>query len=216
MNINDYIDSTILSQTATTQEIINLCNEAKEFGFKAVCIQPHFIKLSKEILKGTKVNVCTVIGFPLGQNTTKTKVFETENAISDGADEIDMVINISLYRSNKIEEFKKDIESVKNACQGKCLKVIFETALLKRHEIEDISKICQNIGVTYLKTSTGFSTRGASLEDISIMKEATSGKVKIKASGGIRDYKTAKEYIDLGVQRIGTSSGKKIYTESTC
>jgi len=207
--MNQYIDHTLLKPEATAQQIIKLCEEAKEFKFKAVCVNSYFVKLAKEQLKDSGVMVCTVVGFPLGASTLETKRFEALKAIHEGAQEIDMVINVSALKSRQLDYVKEDIESLAKLChsQKAILKVILETALLTPEEITLASKLALEAGADFIKTSTGFSSRGASLEDIRLMREATSDKIKIKASGGIKDLETAMSFIQAGAHRLGTSSG---------
>ncbi len=210
--ISKYIDHTLLKADSKLEDIKKLCEEAKEYNFCSVCINSSFIKDAKQYLKDSEVKICTVVGFPLGTSNSQTKAFEAKSAIKDGADEIDMVINIGLLKSKEYTRVKEDIESVYKACDGTILKVIFETALLTKEELKEVSFLCKDIGVDFIKTSTGFSTRGASLEDIKIMKECVKDKVKIKASGGIRDYETAIAMIEAGADRLGVSAGVEIVT----
>lgn len=205
--INRYIDHTLLKPLATKNQVIKLCKEAKHHKFATVCIPSCYIKAARSILDDTDVKVCTVISFPLGYNSTSAKTAETKAAIEEGAEEIDMVINQSWLKSNKYDEIHQDINSVKIACHHLTLKVILETAHLTDAEIAKAAEIAEDAGADYVKTSTGFGDAGASFHAVEIMKKAISSKVKIKASGGIKDYETAKKYIDLGVSRIGTSSG---------
>jgi len=209
-DLSQYIDHTILKADATLENIKKLCNEAKEYNFFSVCINSSFIKDAKKYLKNTNVKVCTVVGFPLGANNSNTKAFEAKTAIEDGADEIDMVVNIGLLKSKEYDRVKEDIEIVFAACNGTLLKVIFETALLSKEEIKIVSLLCKEIGVDYIKTSTGFSSSGANIEVIKLMKKCVGSKVKIKASGGIRDYKTALAMIEAGASRLGVSSSVAI------
>lgn len=212
MDIHTYIDHTLLKANAETKDILTLCEEAKNFQFKAVCINPYFVKLAKKELEGSDVLVCTVVGFPLGAATSETKAFETTKAIDDGADEIDMVINISALKEKKDEYVLNEIEALRTLCHAKdkILKVIFETCLLTDEEITRASLLSLRAGADFIKTSTGFSTEGATVHAVKLMKEAVANKVKIKASGGIRDLETARKYLDLGVERLGTSSGVAI------
>jgi len=208
--MNQYIDHTLLKPDSTENEINKLCEEAKKFKFASVCVHPHYVTTAKEHLKRSEVKVCTVIGFPLGQNTTITKVFEAKNAISSGADEIDMVINISWLKDKAFEKLKDEIFSLKKAIGTRLLKVIVEISLLNNEEIAQISQIVSDSGADFIKTSTGFGAHGATFEAVELMKANISRNVQIKASGGIRDYKTAQRYIELGVARLGTSSGIEI------
>lgn len=215
MNINKYIDHTLLKPTATFDQISKLCEEAKKYEFASVCINPCFVKFATEQLKDSSVKVCTVIGFPLGNTTTQAKVDEAKQALKDGADEFDMVLNQSWIKSNKIEDAQADIAAVKDAIDGKLLKVILETCNLSDDEIAKASKISEEAKADYVKTSTGFGSAGATPEAVKIMKAKISDQVKIKASGGIRDLETAEMYINLGVSRLGASSGVQIMQGKT-
>jgi len=205
--LNKYIDHTLLKATATEDEIINLCEEAKEYKFFSVCVNGSYVALAKKQLENTGVKVCSVIGFPLGAMSSKAKVFEAKKAIEDGAIEIDMVINIGFLKSRKFKKVEKEIRSIKKVMSNKVLKVILETCYLNEDEIIKASELALKAKADFIKTSTGFGTRGASVEDIKFMKSVAGNKMKIKASGGIKDAKTAQQYIDLGVERLGTSSG---------
>ncbi len=210
MELNKYIDHTNLKAYATEEDIIKLCNEAIEYNFQSVVVNPHFVPLAKECLKDSNVQVTTVVGFPLGANTIETKVYETIDAIEKGADEIDMVINIGALKDKDYEYVKKEITDVFYSADGKCVKVIIETCYLTEEEIKEAVKICNECFVNYLKTSTGFGTRGATLEDIDIINEVKNDLLEVKASGGIKDYDTAIKFIEKGVTRIGTSNGVDI------
>lgn len=212
-SIQPYIDHTLLKPTASTSDIVALCKEAIEYQFYAVCVNSCYVALAKKTLLNSPINVCSVIGFPLGAMHTNAKVKETEIAIAEGADEIDMVINIGFLKSGNLTAFQNDIERVKKATSNRPLKVILETGYLTNEEIIKACKISVEAGADFIKTSTGFGTRGATLEDIELIKSTAKGNAKIKASGGIRDYETAKKFIDAGVDRIGTSSGVKIIKE---
>lgn len=201
-----YIDHTALTAEKSEQDILKLCEEALEYGFYSVCINPCHIPLAKEKLEGAAVKICTVIGFPLGANMTSVKVFETEQAIKAGAGEIDMVINIGWVKSQQWDKVQQDIQAVFNACHGTPLKVILETCLLTREEIIKACEICKAIGVAFVKTSTGFNKGGATVEDVALMKQ-TVGSIGVKASGGIRDTETALAMIHAGATRIGASAG---------
>jgi deoxyribose-phosphate aldolase len=211
--INRYIDHTLLKPLATRDQIIKLCEEAKQHQFATVCIPSSYIKTAREILHDSNVKVCTVISFPLGYTSTSAKTAETKAAIEEGAEEIDMVINQSWLKSGEYDEIHQDINSVKIACHHLTLKVILETAHLTDAEITKAAEIAEEAGADYVKTSTGFGESGASFHAVEIMKKAISSNVKIKASGGIKDYETAKKYIDLGVSRIGTSSGIQLINQ---
>lgn len=206
-NINRYIDHTLLKPEATAEQIEKLCQEAIQYRFFSVCINPGNISLAKKFLGTTDVAICTVIGFPLGANTTETKVFETKNAISLGANEIDMVLNIGAVKSGNWKLVEDDIRAVKNACQEKVLKVIFETCLLTDEEKKMCAQVSERAGADFIKTSTGFSSAGATYDDVSLMRAAVTSKVQVKASGGVRDLSTALKMIELGATRLGTSSG---------
>ncbi|WP_445957257.1 deoxyribose-phosphate aldolase [Yeosuana sp.] len=207
MKLNQYIDHTLLKTTATKKEIIQLCDEAKTFKFFSICVNSCYVSLAKEHLRNSDVKICSVIGFPLGAMSTKAKVSEAKVALSDGADEIDMVMNIGFLKSKDYENVLKDVEAVKNIMPNNILKVILETCYLEDTEILKASELAIKGGADFIKTSTGFGTRGASAEDIKLMKSVAKDTTKIKASGGIKDTETALKYIDLGAQRLGTSSG---------
>ena len=213
--LNKYIDHTLLKATATTEEIIKLCNEAKEHEFFSVCVNSCYVKLASKQLKKSKVKVCSVIGFPLGAMNTKAKAYEAKQAIKDGADEIDMVINVGLLKSKKYSKVYKDIRSVKKVMPKKTLKVILETCYLDDEEILKVSELALKAKADFIKTSTGFGTEGATIEAVKLMKQVAGDKMKIKASGGVRDAKTAQDYINLGVMRLGTSSGIAIVSGTT-
>ena len=208
MTINKYIDHTLLKPTATEQDIIKLCEEAIAHEFFSVCVNSCYAALAKQQLKNTKAKVCSVIGFPLGTMSTQAKALEAQIALQEGADEIDMVMNLGFLKSQDFDKVQFDIEAVKKTMPNNILKVILETCYLEDHEIIKASKLAIEAGADFIKTSTGFGTRGASTTDIELMKRATKGtRVKIKASGGIRDAQTAIEYLNLGAERLGTSSG---------
>lgn len=207
MHLNTYIDHTLLKPTASKNEIIKLCDEAIAYEFFSVCVNSCYVSLAKQHLKNTKVKVCSVIGFPLGAMSTQAKVNEAKKALDDGADEIDMVMNLGYLKSQDFDNVWKDIEAVKRIMPFNTLKVILETCYLEEDEILKASELAIKGGADFIKTSTGFGTRGASFEDIKLMKRVAKDVTKIKASGGIKDAKTAIDYINLGVQRLGTSSG---------
>ncbi len=207
------IDHTLL-KPATTSQIVNLCNEAKEYGFASVCVNPCHVKTAAKELAGSDVKVCTVIGFPLGENTTQVKVFETKNAIKNGAQEIDMVINQSLAKSNAWKKVEKEIALVKKACGEVLLKVILETCNLSYKQIRSACEACVNAGAQYVKTSTGFGTGGATVEAVSLMADIVHPRgLKVKASGGIHNYQEACEMVHNGADRIGASCGVDICKE---
>jgi deoxyribose-phosphate aldolase len=213
MELNRYIDHTLLKSTATERDIIDLCNEAKKYKFFSVCINSCYIPLAKQLLKGSSVKICTVVGFPLGATATETKVFEAKQAIEAGADEIDMVINIGFLKSKNYVEVFKDISDVKLAIGKTTLKVIIEISELSKNDIVKACEICLDAKADFVKTSTGFSKSGATLTAVKIMKKTVKDRAKIKASGGIGDLETAQKYIDIGVDRIGTSKGVAIMSE---
>ncbi|MFK7782742.1 deoxyribose-phosphate aldolase [Psychroserpens sp.] len=213
MELNKYIDHTLLKATATERDIIDLCNEAKKYKFFSVCINSSFIPLAKQLLKGSSVKICTVVGFPLGATATETKVFEAKQAITAGAHEIDMVLNIGFLKSKNYVEVFKDISDVKLAIGKTTLKVIIEISELSKNDIVKACEICLDAKVDFVKTSTGFSKSGATLTAVKIMKKTVKNRAKIKASGGIGDLETAKKYIEVGVERIGTSKGVAIISE---
>jgi len=213
MDINKYIDHTNLKSTTTDEEIVKLCHEAKENNFKAVCVNPSYVKLAKRELADSEAVICTVIGFPLGANLTEIKCIEASKAVEDGATEIDMVINIGYLKSKNYEYVKRDIEEVVIASKNNLVKVILETCYLDEFEIKRACEISMEAGADFVKTSTGFGTAGAKLEDIKLMKEIVGEKMKIKASGGIKSFETALSFINAGADRIGTSSGVTIVNE---
>ena len=212
MEIHKYIDHTLLKATATESEIITLCAEAKQYNFYAVCVNGSYVELAKEELEGTNVKVAAVIGFPLGAMTTEAKVFEAKDCIKNGALEIDMVINIGKLLDGDVEYVEKEISLIKEGIGDNVLKVIFENCYLTKEQIQIVSELALNAGADFIKTSTGFGTGGATFEDVQLMKEVVKDKVQIKAAGGIRDIVTAKKYIDMGVTRLGTSSGVALVT----
>ncbi|WP_040681347.1 deoxyribose-phosphate aldolase [Paenisporosarcina sp. TG20] len=205
------IDHTLLKPQATKEQIEKLCAEAKEFTFASVCVNPTWVKTSAELLTGTPVKVCTVIGFPLGASTPETKAFETSDAINNGAGEIDMVINIGALKSQDLDLVKRDIGAVVNAAKGKAIvKVILETCLLSKEEIKIASQISKEVGADFVKTSTGFSTGGATFEDVALMREVVGPDLGVKASGGVRSLEDVQKMIEAGATRIGASSGVQI------
>lgn len=204
--IAHYIDHTALTAEKTEQDILKLCDEAIEHQFFSVCINPCHIPLVKPKLAGSNVKICTVIGFPLGANMPAVKAFETALAIEEGAQEIDMVINVGWIKSNQWQKVEEDIQAVLVACNGTPLKVILETCLLTKEEIVRACEICKKLNVAFVKTSTGFNKGGATVEDIALMRK-TVGDLGVKASGGIRDTATALAMINAGATRIGASAG---------
>ena len=206
-----YIDHTLLKPEATKEEIEQLVNEAKEYKFASVCVNPYWVSFCAEKLKETSVKVCTVIGFPLGATSTETKVFETKQAVQNGAEEVDMVINIGELKAKNDSAVKKDIEAVVNAAKGSAItKVIIETSLLSDEEKVRACQLAKEAGAHFVKTSTGFSNAGSIVEDVRLMRETVGPEMGVKASGGIRDYEKMKAMIDAGANRIGASSGVKI------
>jgi deoxyribose-phosphate aldolase len=205
------IDHTLLKAETTKAQVEKLCLEAKEYDFASVCINPAWVKFSSEQLSGTDVKVCTVIGFPLGASTSETKAFETNNAIGNGATEVDMVINIGALKDGNDELVRKDIQAVVAAAKGKVLtKVIIETCLLTDEEKVRACELAVQAGADYVKTSTGFSTGGATVKDITLMRKTVGPDLGVKASGGVRSVEDAKNMIEAGATRIGASSGVQI------
>lgn len=208
--MNKLIDHTNLKAFSTNDDIKKLCEEAIKYNFKSVCVNPCFVKYAKNLLKNSDVLVCTVIGFPLGANTTEVKSFEATNAIINGADEIDMVINISDARMHNYENIYQEIKELRRATLGKTLKVILETCYLNEDEIINCSKMAMKANADFVKTSTGFGTRGASIDDILAMKRAVGNNLGIKASGGIKTKEDFDKFVEAGATRIGTSNGTTI------
>lgn len=214
-NLNKHIEHTLLKQDAKLEDFIKLFNEAKAHKFLGVCINPAYVKLAKENLKDNDVKIVTVIGFPLGANRSDVKAFEASKAVEDGADEIDMVINVTAIKNKDYDFVVNDIKAVKAACKDKPLKVILETDLLEKDEIKKACELCVEAKADLVKTSTGFVKGGvgAKVEDVKLMYETVSPYgLKVKASGGIRDKETAIKMIEAGAERLGTSSGVKIVT----
>ncbi|MDN3426859.1 deoxyribose-phosphate aldolase [Microbacterium sp. APC 3898] len=210
-NIASYIDHTLLKPESTESQVIQLCKEAAEFKFASVCVNPTWVETAAAELAGTEVKVCTVIGFPLGASTPETKAFETTDAISKGAGEIDMVLNVGALKSGNTDHVKKDIEAVVNAAKGKAIvKVILETCLLTDEEKAAASRLSKEAGADFVKTSTGFSTGGATVEDVKLMRETVGSDLGVKASGGVRSLEDVQAMIEAGATRIGASSGVKI------
>ena len=205
--LNKTIDHTLLKPEATPAQIIQLCNEAKKYDFYSVCVNSSMVKIAAKELTGTNVLVCSVVGFPLGAMSTKAKAFETRCAVEDGAGEIDMVINLGMAKSADWSDLQKDIEEVVKAAAPKRVKVILETCLLTDQEIKEASQCALKAKAHFVKTSTGFSTAGATPQAVELMKAVVGNQMEIKASGGIRDLATANLYLEMGVTRLGTSSG---------
>ena len=209
------IDHTILKANATQSDIEKLCEEAKKYNFASVCVNPYWVPLASDLLKNSTVKVCTVIGFPLGATSSESKSSETEIAILQGADEVDMVINVGAMKNNQTDIVEKEILAVVNSARktGKAqnkniiVKVILETCYLTKDEIKNACLCAKNAGADFVKTSTGFGTGGATVEDVKLMKETVGSSMEVKASGGIRDYETAIKMIESGATRLGTSSG---------
>ena len=208
MSIASMIDHTLLKQDATGEQIDRLCAEAAEYHFASVCVNPYYVVRCVKNLKGTGVKVCTVVGFPLGATTMETKVFETLQAVASGAEEIDMVINVCALKSGHIRGVEQEIQAMAAAVEGKAiLKFIIETCLLTDEEKVLACQIAKRCGADFVKTSTGFSTGGATVEDVALMRRTVGPEMGVKASGGIRDYAKAKAMIDAGASRIGASAG---------
>lgn len=218
MTINQLIDHTILKPDVTEGQIEQLCKEAIEYNFAAVCIAPYYLDHAKKLLKDSEVKLCTVVGFPFGYDHITTKIEAIKKALFAGADEIDVVVNISAVKNGDWDIVESEIDSFITATKlkaGKVLKLILETALLTQEELESICNLCIKYNVDFAKTSTGYSTRGASVEDVKIMKKILGDKVGIKASGGIRDMEFAMELIEAGAKRLGTSSGVKLLNKKS-
>lgn len=203
-NILSKCDHTLLAQTSTWEQIKKICDDGMKYSTASVCIPPSFVKRAKEYV-GDKLAICTVIGFPNGYSTTATKVFETADAVKNGADEIDMVINIGDLKDGKDDEVREEIRQIKAACDGKLLKVIIETCLLTEDEKIKMCKLVTEAGADYIKTSTGFSTAGATLDDVKLMYANVGEGVLVKAAGGISNLDDAQAFIDAGASRLGTS-----------
>jgi len=215
MEIQKYIDHTILKPEATEEQVIQICIEAKKYGFYSVCVNPYYTSLVRKNLEGSDVKTCIVIGFPLGATDKEVKAFEADNAVNNGAQEIDMVINISALKSKDYDIVEEDIKAVVKSVKNNALvKVIIECCLLSDEEKIKACEISVKAGADFVKTSTGFSSGGAKVEDVKLMRKIVGENIGVKASGGIRDYKTALQMIEAGASRIGASSGVKIVEES--
>lgn len=213
MELNRMMDHTILKADATEQDVLQVIEEAKEYHFYSVCINPTWVKLAAEKLAGEPVAVCTVIGFPLGANTSEVKAYETTDAINNGADEVDMVINVGALKSAQYKKVQQDIEAVVAAAKDRALvKVIIETALLTKEEIVKACELAQAAGADFVKTSTGFSTSGAAATDVKLMRETVGPSMGVKASGGIHSAQEAMAMIEAGANRLGTSASVAIIT----
>jgi deoxyribose-phosphate aldolase len=212
--INTTIDHTLLKQNATKDQILQLCAEAKQYQFASVCVNPSWVTTCAQALKGTKVKVCVVIGFPLGATTTETKAFETHQALFNGAEEFDMVINVGKLKDKEYDYVEEDIAAVVNAAGNKTVKVIIETCLLTDEEKVKACELSVKAKAHFVKTSTGFSTAGATIADVKLMKEAVKGMAKVKAAGGVRTMDDVKAMIEAGADRIGTSGGVALMTQT--
>ena len=210
MNIAEFIDYTNLSKTAVAEDIMKLCEEAKKYHFPVVCVSPYYVKAASEYLKGSTVEVCTVIGFPNGYSTKEVKQYEAIDAVHNGAKEIDMVININALKNKDYDYVKDEIETVRDSIDGKVLKVIIETCLLTDEEIVKMTEICNETFVHFIKTSTGFDKEGANLHDIELINKHKGEVLEIKASGGIKTQNDAIKFIEAGATRIGTSHAVEI------
>ncbi len=210
MKLAKYIDHTLLKADATKDEIIKLCKEAKEHDFMSVCINPSYIELAKKELADSDVLVCTVVGFPLGMMTKEAKVFETKDALLKGADEIDMVINIGRLKDRDDSYVLDELKAIREASKGHVLKVIIETCLLNEEEKRRATALVKAAKADFVKTSTGFSLHGATIEDVKILKEEAGDTLKVKAAGGVRTHEDLLAMIEAGAERIGTSSGVKL------
>ena len=208
--MNNYIDSTNLKPYATIEDITKLCGDALKYHFQTVCVHPYYVSLAKSLLEDSTVQVTSVVGFPLGMNSTSVKVYEAVEALENGADEIDMVINIGALKDEEYECVKKEIEEIRNILDGKVLKVIIETCYLTDEEIIKMTNICNETFVNYIKTSTGYGTKGADEKDIKLINKHKNDILEIKASGNINDIKDANKMINAGAARIGTSHAKEI------
>lgn len=210
MKYNKLIDHTCLKQDATKADIEKLCKEAIEYDFMSVCVNPYYVELAAKMLKKSDVKVCTVIGFPLGQNTTDVKIYETKTCLKNGADEIDMVINVSALKDHDDSYVLNEISDIKDVCGNKVLKVILETCLLTDEEIVRACELSKKAGADFVKTSTGFSKGGATVEAVSLMRKTVGPVMGVKASGGVKTHEDLIKMVEAGASRIGTSSGVTI------
>lgn len=215
MKLNKYIDHTLLKADATQDKIETLCKEAKEYDFASVCVNTYWVPFCAKQLEGSDVKVCTVVGFPLGAMSSNAKAFETKDAIEHGASEIDMVLNIGEMKAGHYDVVREDVKAVVEAAKGHCVKVILETCLLTKEEIVKACELCIEAGATFVKTSTGFSTRGATVEDVKLMKETVKDKCLVKAAGGVRCRADLDNMIEAGADRIGTSAGVALMQDKT-
>ena len=207
------VDHTLLAQTATWEEIRQICNDGMRYETASVCIPPSYVEQAKNYV-GDRLKICTVIGFPNGYNTTAVKEFETKDALEKGADEIDMVINLGWVKDGRFDLVEKEIRTLKDACGGNVLKVIIETCLLTEEEKVKMCEVVTNSGADFIKTSTGFSTSGATFADVALFKEHVGPQVKIKAAGGISSFADAEKFVELGADRLGTSRLVKIMKQN--
>ncbi|EPH12907.1 deoxyribose-phosphate aldolase [Facklamia hominis ACS-120-V-Sch10] len=210
MSMNQYIDHTLLKAQATRSEIERLCQEAKKYQFMSVCVNPYWVAYANELLHDTSVKVCTVIGFPLGANTSSVKAFEAKEAVKTGADEVDMVINVGLVKDGLWEQVQADIKAVVDSAKPALVKVIIETCLLEHDEIVNSCQAAQQAGADFVKTSTGFSTGGATVDDVALMRQTVGPDMGVKASGGIHTFEEAQALIEAGASRLGASKGVAI------
>ena len=215
MKLIKYIDHTLLKADATQDKIETLCKEAKEYDFASVCVNTYWVPFCAKQLEGSDVKVCTVVGFPLGAMSANAKAFETKDAIEHGASEIDMVLNIGEMKAGHYDVVRDDVKAVVEAAKGHCVKVILETCLLTKEEIVKACELCIEAGATFVKTSTGFSTRGATVEDVKLMKETVKDKCLVKAAGGVRCRADLDNMIEAGADRIGTSAGVAMMQDKT-
>lgn len=213
MKVNKLIDHTLLKPDAKEEDIKRLCAEAREYDFMSVCVNPGYVSLASKELKGSDVKVCTVIGFPLGANTVETKCFEASNVVNNGAEEVDMVINISKAKDHDYDYLEDEIRRIKAACKGRLLKVIIESCLLSDDEIVNVCKAAKKAGADFVKTSTGFSKFGATTHAVSLMRQTVGSDMGVKASGGVHNYQELLDMVNAGASRIGASAGVAIMKE---
>lgn len=213
MKVNKLIDHTLLKPDAKEEDIKRLCAEAREYDFMSVCVNPGYVSLASKELKGSDVKVCTVIGFPLGANTVETKCFEATDAVNNGAEEVDMVINISKAKDHNYDYLEDEIRRIKAACKGRLLKVIIESCLLSDDEIVNVCKAAKKAGADFVKTSTGFSKFGATTHAVSLMRQTVGTDMGVKASGGVHNYQELLDMVNAGASRIGASAGVAIMKE---
>ena len=214
MELNKYIDHTLLKPEATKEQITKLCQEARQYDFASVCVNTCYVSLAKELLAGSDVKVCCVVGFPLGAMDTVSKAFEAKTAVANGAQEVDMVINIGALKDKDYDYVTKDIAAVVEASKPAIVKVIIEACLLTDEEKVEACKCSMNAKAEFVKTSTGFSTHGATPEDVALMKKTVDNVCKVKAAGGVRSYDDAMKMIEAGADRLGCSAGIKVMEEA--